>query len=80
MKRALEKSCKIKFKNFLRALCEDNTNWEIEFEGKKTKVWSRKLPDSPLQMYKSKSEFKDVQADVCYDVLQVFYVEKNFFY
>uniref|UniRef100_A0A915MT70 START domain-containing protein n=1 Tax=Meloidogyne javanica TaxID=6303 RepID=A0A915MT70_MELJA len=55
---------------YAKALCEDNTNWEIEFEGKKTKVWSRKLPDSPLQMYKSKSEFKDVQADVCYDVLQ----------
>uniref|UniRef100_A0A915NB34 START domain-containing protein n=1 Tax=Meloidogyne floridensis TaxID=298350 RepID=A0A915NB34_9BILA len=55
---------------YAKALCEDNTNWEIEFEGKKTKVWSRKLSDSSLQMYKSKSEFKDVQADISYDVLQ----------
>lgn len=63
----------------LRALCEDPSGWTLAYDRKRTRVWTRKLAESdhmPLQMIKTCSEFADVSANLCYDVLQVDKIRK----
>jgi hypothetical protein len=54
----------------LRKLCDDNSDWELVFGKKNICIWTRLLDGSPFHMIKAFTEFKDVPANVCYDVLQ----------
>uniref|UniRef100_A0A914HU93 START domain-containing protein n=1 Tax=Globodera rostochiensis TaxID=31243 RepID=A0A914HU93_GLORO len=57
--------------HYAKELCDGHADWTLAYERKRTRVWTRRTDgQSPLQMIKTRSEFPDVPAALCYDVLQ----------
>ncbi|KAL3085227.1 hypothetical protein niasHS_010296 [Heterodera schachtii] len=65
---------------YAKELCDAHSDWTLAYERKRTRVWTRRVDDasgggdggkqSTLQMIKTRSEFADVPAALCYDMLQ----------
>ncbi|KAI1721056.1 START domain-containing protein [Ditylenchus destructor] len=55
---------------YARTLCDVHDQWQLVYEKKATRVWTKPMSDSNLHMIKARSEFSDVSAETAYDVLQ----------
>uniref|UniRef100_A0A914DYD3 START domain-containing protein n=1 Tax=Acrobeloides nanus TaxID=290746 RepID=A0A914DYD3_9BILA len=55
--------------NYVKHICDHHVDWEMVYEKKKTRVWTKLVADSDFQMIKLRAEFPDVPASIAYDVL-----------
>jgi hypothetical protein len=54
----------------VKSLCDTSSDWNVAYEKKTVRVWTKPVDDSSLQMIKATSFYSDISADVMYDVLQ----------
>ncbi|MFH4976344.1 hypothetical protein AB6A40_003053 [Gnathostoma spinigerum] len=55
--------------DYVRALCENDSGWRNVYDKKLIKVWTKNVNGSEFDMIKARTEWRDVDAAVLYDVL-----------
>uniref|UniRef100_A0AC34GXN6 START domain-containing protein n=1 Tax=Panagrolaimus sp. ES5 TaxID=591445 RepID=A0AC34GXN6_9BILA len=53
----------------VKTLCDDHEGWNLVYEKKHNRVWTKPADEGDLLMFKARTVFSDVSADIAYDVL-----------